>query len=371
MRTVITTVGTSLLTNRDRPWAGWRFGSPLPITRDVETWLRDADPVTASAEIHTWLRLGLFEEHTSDRIVLMHSDTDDGSFCAERLRAYANSRGIEAQVRRVEGLTYSDASAFNRGLRRLVRLLAEEIRSGQGGGEAALAATGGFKAEIAVANLVGASLGAPVYYIYEQFEELIYLEPLPIELAPDWLTGGPGAGLLRRLSGDDCVRSAEVDSLLKADGRLEMLVESEEIEGQAYVCPNLLGELAAQILAAPAVDWPQASGLEPREKIRLENAGHHRPRGWESFVEGLARSPFVTSVRYDGTAGRRPGLRPAADNDTDILAVMAADDAPALSLRVTPRRRMRPNGGGCWTSFRAPAVFPARAPSPRDVDGPP
>jgi CRISPR/Cas system-associated protein Csm6 len=105
MRTVITTVGTSLLTNRDRPWMGWRFGSPLPITREVETWLTSADPVTASAEIHTWLRLGLFEGHPSDRIVLMHSDTDDGSFCAGRLRAYANRRGIEAKVRRVEGLT--------------------------------------------------------------------------------------------------------------------------------------------------------------------------------------------------------------------------------------------------------------------------
>ncbi len=47
MQVIITTVGTSLLSNRERPWAGWRFGSPLPESGVVDGWLADADPVVA------------------------------------------------------------------------------------------------------------------------------------------------------------------------------------------------------------------------------------------------------------------------------------------------------------------------------------
>lgn len=99
MLTVITTVGTSLLTNRDRPWAGWRFGQPLPADQGVDAWLVSADPVRASAETHTWFRLGLFEDNAGTRVRLVHSQTEDGRFCAERLAALARTRGLPAEAR--------------------------------------------------------------------------------------------------------------------------------------------------------------------------------------------------------------------------------------------------------------------------------
>ena len=133
-------------------------------------------------------------------------------------------------------LSYSDSTKFNRGLGKLVRLLSEIIRSERTRGEVSIAATGGFKAEIAVANLVGALLGTPVYYIYEQFEQLIKLEPIPITLAPVWLCEGSGKSLLNRLSKDDCFNKKEIDSLLKSDNRLEMLLDSEEIESEGTDC---------------------------------------------------------------------------------------------------------------------------------------
>jgi putative CRISPR-associated protein (TIGR02619 family) len=334
MRTVITTVGTSLLTNRDgRPWGGWRTGQPLPEADSIRQWLGTADPIRASAEIHTWHKLGLFTEPMRERVVIVHSQTADGAFCGARLAEYAASRGIKAESRQISELTYADSATFNRGLGRMVRLLAEAIREGRRSGEVAIAATGGFKAEIAIANLVGALLGAPVYYIYEQFEQLIKLEPLPVALEPDWLRQGAGNSLLQTLSKESCLPRESVSSLIKADGRLELLLEAVEEEGREIVALNVLGELAAQLLQSPVSQWPSACDDEPAEKIQLEGAGHHRPSGWEEAVDRLARSQFVKRIRYDRGAGIQAGIRPAADNPTDLYAVIKGDDA-VLSLRV-------------------------------------
>ena len=241
---------------------------------------------------------------------------------------------MEAEVQQVNELSYADAETFNRGLSRLVRVLAEAIRTARTRGEVGVAATGGFKAEIAIANLVGALLGAPVYYIYEQFNQLIKLEPIPIILAPSWLREGAGKALLHKLASEgDCLSRQEVESLLKADGRLEMLLESVEEEGEEIFCTNVLGEFAAQVLETPPVDWPPACDTLPENKVRLEAAAHHRPRGYEGIVSRLARSRLVRLIRYDATAGRQPGMRPVKDSTTDLHVVIAAENA-ILGLRV-------------------------------------
>ena len=334
MRTIITTVGTSLLSNRDdRPWAGWRFGGEHPDKDAVSAWLKTADPARASAEIHTWKRLGILEEPVGEKVVLVHSHTPDGRYCAERLEDYARCKGLETAIRQIDELSYTDAATFNRGLSRLVRVLAETLRAGRADGEVAIAATGGFKAEIAVANLVGALLGSPVYYIYEQFEQLVTLEPIPISLEPQWLREGSGKALLGRLGDGDCVSRQQIDSLVKADGRLEILLESAELEGDEIICTNVLGELAVQLSKTPHAEWPPTCDIDPEKKIKLEGAGHHRPDGWEKTVNRLSRSRFVRMVRRDGAAGNRKGIRPANDNCSDIHVVVD-DGERVLGLRV-------------------------------------
>ncbi len=68
-----------------------------------------------------------------------------------------------------------------RGLRSLVATLVEIIRKErEAGREVLVNATGGFKAEIAYATLVGLLFDVPVYYIHEAFKEIIELPPTPI-----------------------------------------------------------------------------------------------------------------------------------------------------------------------------------------------
>lgn len=334
MRTIITTIGTSILTNRDqRPWAGWRFGSSFPETKEMTNWLKDADPRRISAETHTWDRLGILEEPTDIQVILIHSQTIDGQFCAERLKEYAEQKGLKTNVVQIRELSYADAITFNRGLSRLVRVLAETIRSYKQHGEVIIAATGGFKAEIAVSNLVGTLLGTPVYYIYEQFEQLIKIEPIPITLAPDWLREGSGKALLQKFAKDACLKRHEIDSLLKADGKLELLIESTEIEGEEIICPNILGELATQILQTPVVDWPSTCDILPEEKIKLQDKAHHRPKDWENIVNTLSRSRFIGLIRYDAKAGTKKGLYPVHDSVSDLYAVIN-DGTDVLGLRI-------------------------------------
>jgi len=68
-----------------------------------------------------------------------------------------------------------------RGLRSLVATLISLIRKERAGGREVLVnATGGFKAEIAYATLVGLLFDVPVYYIHEAFQDIIEMPPTPI-----------------------------------------------------------------------------------------------------------------------------------------------------------------------------------------------
>jgi putative CRISPR-associated protein (TIGR02619 family) len=330
-RTILTTVGTSLLTNGDRPWAGWRHKQPLPTTDLVEKWLRQAELVKASAETHTWYRLGLFDadDRNNIEVVLIHSQTDDGRFCAERLVSLAQHKGLNARSRQVDGLAYLDGPKFNRGLRQLARVVGEEIKRGQASGTVELAATGGFKAEIAITNLVGAVSDTPVHYIYEQFTSLITIEPIPVTLRADWISRGAGRKLLEAFeSANDVVPLSDIESLLKQDERLLSLLEIDE----EYAALNLLGEIAVRLIATPHESWPNPTDKAPDDKIQLSNAPHHRPQGWERVVNTLAKSRYVTAIRYEGTAAGG-SLREAPDNKSDLIHHI--EGTPPLTIRIS------------------------------------
>ena len=71
---------------------------------------------------------------------------------------------------------------MSKGLKSLVNTLIDEIRLAQQMGlEPIINATGGFKAEIAYATLVGLLFKVPVYYIHEIFQDVITMPVTPID----------------------------------------------------------------------------------------------------------------------------------------------------------------------------------------------
>lgn len=171
-RAVLVTVGTSLLSNVKR-----ELDLEKPDVRELKGFLTAAEPSRASAETNSLFRL----LREGDTLVFLCSDTEEGRLCAEALAGHYRGKRYETSVVAIPDLTYAESRFKMRGLRSLVSTLIGEILRHRGKGrEVLINATGGFKAEIAYATLVGLLFDVPVYYIHEKFGEIIEMPPTPI-----------------------------------------------------------------------------------------------------------------------------------------------------------------------------------------------
>ncbi len=172
MRTLLTTVGTSLLTNARRA-----LSCSEPTDLQLAQVLKRTDPAQASAETNSLSRL----LREGDRLVFFHTQTPEGLRCARALARHYENTGVPARLVEVAHLNYRESQFKLRGLRSLVSSLMEALREERRAGrEAAINATGGFKAEAALATVVGMLNGVPVYYIHELFQEVVALPALPL-----------------------------------------------------------------------------------------------------------------------------------------------------------------------------------------------
>lgn len=169
-RLVISTVGTSLKINAKK--AGLDLSNETALQDLLNT-----DPYKASAEANALLRL----IESEDELVFLHSDTPDGAACSAALVAYFLNRGHVVQNERLPGLTNQQAGFTRHGLRNFVQRLAYHIRDGRRRSlEVGINNTGGFKIQIAYGNVVGLIFGVPVYYIHENFTDLLTLPVSPV-----------------------------------------------------------------------------------------------------------------------------------------------------------------------------------------------
>ncbi|MBF6593294.1 MAG: putative CRISPR-associated protein [Thermaceae bacterium] len=166
---ILTTVGTSLLGNVAK--ANLRREDTPAILGYIRS-----DPTKASAETNSLSHL----LRAGDRVELLHSDTEDGHWCAEHVAMYLRKQDFPVELRKVSGLAYEAKGFVDYGLRQFVQLLAGRIRQAKRqGSSVGINATGGFKAEIAYATALGLVFKIPVYYIHEKFGDIVTLPPSP------------------------------------------------------------------------------------------------------------------------------------------------------------------------------------------------
>lgn len=102
---------------------------------------------------------------------------DDAYFLKESILCM----GYESSSLVIPDLTYKESRFKMRGLRSLVSSIIELIKNERDrGNEIVINATGGFKAEIADATLIGLLFDVPVFYIHEAFQDIIEMPPVPI-----------------------------------------------------------------------------------------------------------------------------------------------------------------------------------------------
>ena len=177
-RLLIATVGTSLLTNHDdRPWtwAHWKE-EPLPDPAVVDAWLATADPIKISAEMNTLHRRESEKQIESlfyTRILLK------GNIVLIGWVRIMTKSAVRWRQCVLKALSYQDKNFAQRGLKSLISVTIQEIRYARERGLTPIfCATGGFKAEIAFLNLLGALLNIEVYYIHELHREEVLLPRL-------------------------------------------------------------------------------------------------------------------------------------------------------------------------------------------------
>ncbi len=207
-------------------------------------------------------------------LLLFHSATRDGHAVSLVLQHYYKAQG-HSPVERIEvpDLQDEDAKRFRtHGLRNLVRKMCGVIRE-RSAAACAINATGGYKAQIAIAVLVGQALGVPVYYKHEKFSEIIAFPPLPVAL--DYEIWMQASGMLFDLDGSHEL----TPNRLYADDwdeKYESLVNRIEIDGDEYLELSPTGQIfhetfrerfrssSDQVLPPPALE---------KRPPRLEQAG--------------------------------------------------------------------------------------------------
>jgi putative CRISPR-associated protein (TIGR02619 family) len=177
---VIVTVGTSLrnwFTSREYP-----FGEDPRADAERLLQAQPRDGRYPSAEIQT---LELLEFSGQEYFYFLTSDDavdEVGYRCGAALAHYYNRRGFHAEVYSIPGLAGEVRRFQEEGLPNLVNRIMDLIQAHDG--NARIIATGGYKAETALATLVGMLRRVPVYYVYEDMPSVIRFSNLPIR--PDF-----------------------------------------------------------------------------------------------------------------------------------------------------------------------------------------
>ncbi len=345
MARLVVTVGTSLLTNRDddpnaqpRPWAGRTRDADMPSIEDAVAYLATADPRLASAETHTLLLAPLNDD---DRLTLLHSDTPEGRWCSSALAAAYSRTGHTVAERAIACIGYAAESFVSRGLKALIKLVFQELEEARRCEESVtLCATGGFKAETAMLNLVGILMGVRVVYVHERFRDLIELPRLPV--AWDMSFVKDNLAFFEWI--DEEPRPAdEVERRLRgAQPELGFIVE-EASDGCAYLTAsgNLLYAAYRATAGAPAAAWPPTCPRMPAEKNGISREEHKRPAGWERALQELLECQYVTFVRYRRGGARTTGGSRITGRDAAAgilhVAYVADDRSLPLSVETTAR----------------------------------
>ena len=178
--------------------------------------------------------------HPDCGLFFLHSDTPEGHNIAAVLESYFESTNSPVQTIAVINLQDEDPKRFRtKGLRALSREVCRVIRD-RTAAACAINATGGYKAQIAIAVLLGQALSVPVYYKHERFSEIIAFPPMPIAL--DFEVWMRASGMLIALEqANDPLQSATFCS--EWDERYESLVERVLIDGTDYLELSATGQI--------------------------------------------------------------------------------------------------------------------------------
>jgi putative CRISPR-associated protein (TIGR02619 family) len=305
---LICTVGTSLKGNVQKNAASasamaWQAGRWKDVAREL---LRlDPSNRDCGAEINS-INSIVAGKGLSSRLYLflLVSDTPDGRNIGEVLRHYFEEKNCpigfgKVFVEILEGLRDDDIHAFKaRGLKNLVKTISRIVRD-YSSETVAINATGGYKAQISFAGMIGQALDLPVYYLFERFSDVIVLPPQPVSLNLGlWLEQ---YDIFERLEDAETLSDGELQAHSPPPSILELL-EDVEIDGRKYWGLTAVGQLFHERCRYyfqkhdKTVSSCDKDETPPDKKAIKLSGNHHGNDILLSVAKKLVHSPYVREI---------------------------------------------------------------------------
>ncbi|BAZ66651.1 CRISPR-associated protein, APE2256 family [Fischerella sp. NIES-4106] len=252
-----------------------------------------------------------------ERLIFLVSDTEDGKQTGEILKLYYNNSRNKLQFKNVicrelQGLRDDDVKSFKQqGLKSLVREISTEAEKFSPE-QIAINATGGYKAQISFAGMIGQALGIPVYYLFERFSEVIELPPQPVALdLAFWLNNYP---LFEFLETEQIIAKSEIKNMLAeimSELEIKKLLDGDYIK--SLIDEELIDEIVHVTLSAMGVLFNKRSRLEfakqettllsliPQDNTELQKKqihlrDDHGKDKLQAFAEDICGSPYVKKI---------------------------------------------------------------------------
>lgn len=360
MKTIITTVGVSLLENyekspfaldavktvfkeiKPKPYADneWKFiqkrAQEVRMIEKMLEWAEDNED--ASAEIKSLLKI---KERVGDiRTILVTSDTLKGYFAGEILEELLSSTfGIPVDaVKRIEGLDVrkTEGRDIQEGFDAYIHYLLGNTYMGMG-----YNISGGYKAIIPISTLIASWKSVPLYYIYEDSDYLVEIPPFPFQFDISICRiFQPLFEKIEQLSGleendPDVKKALSQVTADKKDIFQSLIIRHEGIT------LSTVGHIVWH-------DYKQALPIEllpsnqkPEEK-RVHIAGdHHGKDILRPFAQKLCRCKYIEEIISSTEFHRRErNLIHAIDDNGLIKVVMHwTDDGYGLLVKTTGRNK--------------------------------
>ncbi|PSB21787.1 CRISPR-associated protein [filamentous cyanobacterium CCP2] len=357
--TLLCTVGTSLL-NNIKPLD---LDDPIHQAFDTQNWIQlvllllDQQNISrlCGAEINSITRI-CQQGYLADRaqLIFLVSDTSDGKDTGIILQQYYSHsknplRFRSVESRTLEGLKDDSVKQFKQeGLKNLVREISKEVRK-RSSETIAINATGGYKAQISFAGMIGQALEIPVYYLFEKFSDVIELPPQPVSLDLTlWLNH---YGLFEELETHQTLPKSQVQHDLTND-YLQSMVEEVEIDDVTYVTLSAMGELFHDRCRFQFTKQettllsliPRTALIPSHKTIKLSDT-HHGNVILQKFAEKLCKSQYVVGVinSLPFNPKQRNSIRRTYANGLVEFVLIWTDAGLGLCIQTTGRNLAETN----------------------------
>jgi len=272
------------------------------------------------------------------KLVFLVSDTPEGKFLGNLFKRYYESpkNKVPFKVCQVEVVDYlqdSDPEVFKKkGLTTLVRKMGK-FYSMWRGTEMGINATGGYKAQIALAVAFGQVMQIPVFYKHERFNQIISFPKVPftIDLTVIKDNKKAWADLVEMDLDKSTIEIEKLKKYVRKDQweEISSLLEIEQIDGKEQVSLSPLGLIYWERFRS---DFPNEvlplPDLPKDQKREISMPDHHYPRGFEEYLKKLCReNRFVKgccATDYSGQQGIRMGK--FYEHDRKIFGEYKADN---------------------------------------------